>query len=84
MATNETLGQALDAEGHPELKDLCTDAVLALTKDECKKILESHEVGLSNDDRKSFNKLCKTRIKKGLSILPWTDLDLDVDEDIAW
>ena len=84
MSSNETLGQALENAGDKDQASLCSDAVLALTKDQCASLLEGHEVGLTREDRASFNKLVKTRVNNVQSMLPWSDVKMSDEVDPNW
>lgn len=84
MSKDQTLGEALDAVGHGDQKSLATDTVLNLTKDNCSKLLSGEDVGLSDYDKKSFNKLIKQRVNNGQPILPYKNLKVGGDMDPNW
>lgn len=84
MAKAETLRQALKKEGSTEQIDLCTKAVLSLTRSQCKKLLEGHDAGINIKDKLSFSKLCKTRINKQQKILPFANLKMQPEVDPNW
>lgn len=84
MAKAETLRQALKKEGSTDQVALCTKALLSLTRSQCKKLLEGHDVGISMKDKLSFSKLCKTRINKQQKILPFDNLKMAHEVDPNW
>lgn len=84
MSENITLGEALKTEGSSDQIDLCTDAILKLSKEDCVSLLQGHDAGLTLDDKKSFNRMCRERVNNTQPVLPWKDVKLDTEVNPNW
>jgi hypothetical protein len=84
MSKNQTLGEALDASKHGVHKALVTDNVLNLTRDQCSDLLSGKDLGLSAEDKKSFNTLVRERVNNGHKMLPFKKMNVGGDLDPNW
>ena len=84
MTEKNTLGYALDKEGSTDQISLCTDSILKLSKEACVSLFQGHDAGLTIDDKKSFNRMCKERVNNTQPVLPWKDVKLDTEVDPNW
>lgn len=78
MNGSDTLGAALIRAGQKDQAEALPKEVQDLTKEEIINFLNGeHQNAITLGQVKGFRKYAKFRIKKGQSVLPWSEEDLD-------
>ena len=84
MDRGVTLGDALRHEGNEEQARMCSDELLSMNGDQLAAALEGQDVGLSDEGKESFRKLCSARINNVQNVLPYEDVKLSSDAHPNW